>query len=64
MSAEKVCGVCGYSWVSNIENPKCCPRCKRYDWLEKGDRQPLESTTACGPCDTRRTAVRDSREKE
>lgn len=23
---------CKYSWESNLENPKQCPKCKRYDW--------------------------------
>ena len=26
------CKRCGYEWDSRIENPKSCPRCKRYDW--------------------------------
>lgn len=24
------CKRCNYIWQSRIENPKCCPRCKRY----------------------------------
>jgi predicted nucleic-acid-binding Zn-ribbon protein len=26
------CNKCGYVWISRIENPVCCPRCKRYDF--------------------------------
>ena len=26
------CKRCGYEWDSRKENPKQCPRCKRYDW--------------------------------
>jgi len=29
------CKQCGYFWVSYKENPKQCPRCKRYDWNMK-----------------------------
>ena len=23
---------CGHEWISRVERPECCPRCKRYDW--------------------------------
>jgi Zn finger protein HypA/HybF involved in hydrogenase expression len=26
------CLRCGNRWVSRVERPKACPRCKRYDW--------------------------------
>lgn len=26
------CKLCGYEWVVRIEDPKQCPKCKRYDW--------------------------------
>ena len=29
------CLLCGYEWDSKIDNPKCCPKCKRYDWNKK-----------------------------
>jgi predicted Zn-ribbon and HTH transcriptional regulator len=28
------CKLCGYSWVSRVKAPKCCPQCKRYDWRD------------------------------
>ena len=31
----KVCQQCGYTWVSRVEDPVQCPRCKRYDWDKK-----------------------------
>lgn len=30
------CNLCKYEWVSRVEEPKCCPRCKRYDWRGDG----------------------------
>ena len=24
------CSRCGYEWEPRVENPKCCPMCKRY----------------------------------
>lgn len=31
---------CGYEWKSKVEEPKSCPKCKRYDWkeVEEDDR--------------------------
>jgi len=29
---ENKCNKCDYEWKSRIENPKSCPKCKRYDW--------------------------------
>ena len=27
------CRLCGYDWEPRSnEDPKCCPKCKRYDW--------------------------------
>ncbi len=26
------CKKCLYEWKSNLERPKSCPNCKRYDW--------------------------------
>ena len=23
---------CGHEWISRVEKPECCPRCKSYDW--------------------------------
>ena len=28
---ENKCNLCNYEWAGK-ENPKQCPRCKRYDW--------------------------------
>lgn len=30
------CERCGYEWMSKLEKPKACPRCKRYDWHKSG----------------------------
>jgi predicted Zn-ribbon and HTH transcriptional regulator len=28
-----ICLLCGYTWEPRgTDLPKCCPRCKRYDW--------------------------------
>lgn len=29
------CDKCGWEWLSRVENPKQCPRCKRYDWKKE-----------------------------
>ena len=31
------CNQCGHDWepLPTNPNPKCCPRCKRYDWWEQ-----------------------------
>lgn len=30
------CKLCNWEWVSRSgNNPKACPRCKRYDWNDK-----------------------------
>jgi predicted Zn-ribbon and HTH transcriptional regulator len=40
MNADKVglpvnvCKRCGHEWVSRVENPRQCPKCKSYDWNE------------------------------
>ncbi len=26
------CSKCNHEWESSLEEPKSCPRCKRYDW--------------------------------
>ena len=28
------CKLCKYEWFSRVEDPKQCPRCKRYNWKE------------------------------
>jgi len=32
--AQKVntCSLCKHEWISRVEKPKTCPRCKRYEW--------------------------------
>jgi hypothetical protein len=27
-----VCEICRHGWLSKLERPQSCPRCKRYDW--------------------------------
>jgi len=29
---DHVCLRCNHKWVARIDNPLCCPNCKRYDW--------------------------------
>jgi len=42
------CKRCNYEWESRKKNPKCCPKCKSYDWnknLKKnGDLKPRAYT--------------------
>ena len=40
------CLKCGYEWTSRIENPVCCPRCKRYDYLVKPKEKTSEQIKA------------------
>lgn len=35
---EQKCEKCGYEWVSRIEKPVSCPKCKRYDFNIVGAR--------------------------
>ena len=28
------CNQCEKDWTPRVDNPACCPRCKRYDWRE------------------------------
>jgi len=40
---KQVCLRCGYEWYSIKENPKVCPRCKRYDWaLQKPEKNEVK----------------------
>ncbi len=32
MMEKEECKVCGYVWESRVEEPKQCPKCKRYDF--------------------------------
>ncbi len=34
------CKHCKYEWASRTEDPKACPKCKRYDWkkIKEGAR--------------------------
>lgn len=35
MTENKIkCKCCGYEWISKVEIPKQCPKCKRYDYQE------------------------------
>ncbi len=35
ITMENKCYLCGYEWDSRKEDPKQCPRCKRYDYKKK-----------------------------
>ena len=43
MDAYK-CNQCGYRWYSRMVNikPRCCPKCKRYDWDEHMKAPPVK----------------------
>jgi len=56
---KQKCKKCNYEWESKKEEPKQCPRCKRYDWNtpqnkrqgldKKASRRPVNSESAmCG----------------
>lgn len=32
MAEKHHCKQCGYLWNSFLDEPKQCPKCKRYDW--------------------------------
>ena len=42
------CKKCGHFWVSRVEHPTACPRCKRYDYniesIKKGGIKNDKST--------------------
>ena len=29
-----ICRRCDWQWVSRLRTPRCCPRCKSYQWQE------------------------------
>jgi predicted Zn-ribbon and HTH transcriptional regulator len=31
----KTCQHCGHTWEPRVDDPRCCPYCKRYDWEKK-----------------------------
>lgn len=34
-SNNKICEFCAYEWITRVDNPKSCPRCKRrFDYKE------------------------------
>jgi len=42
--AECKCDLCGHEWESIKEYPKCCPSCKRYDWIQDKTTSSSEVT--------------------
>ena len=36
------CLRCEYEWEKRKENPKSCPRCKRYDWDDSKQKESEE----------------------
>jgi len=37
-----ICKLCNHVWESNKKDgkaPACCPRCKRYDWKDKTEKE-------------------------
>ena len=42
MDQNKKCGICGYEWEARNEEPKQCPKCKRYDWNKEKEANELE----------------------
>ena len=35
---KQKCKLCKYEWESKVEDPKQCPRCKRYDWNKEKEK--------------------------
>jgi len=33
------CKLCRHEWESRKDNPRSCPRCKRYDWKAAKEEQ-------------------------
>lgn len=33
------CQHCKYEWPSRVDNPKQCPKCKRYDWKKNSEEE-------------------------
>lgn len=29
---NNICSKCGHEWMSRVQKPLQCPKCKRYDW--------------------------------
>lgn len=38
------CLRCGKEWISRVENPVQCPRCKRVDWNVAKEEKENENT--------------------
>lgn len=36
------CKLCGYEWKGREDNPKACPKCKRYDWKEGNKKDEVK----------------------
>lgn len=32
------CSLCDHEWVSRVEKPKACPKCKRYNWQDEKEK--------------------------
>ena len=32
METKLVCLKCGHTWLSRVDHPASCPRCKSYTW--------------------------------
>lgn len=45
MKIEK-CLKCGFEWMSRVEKPKQCPRCKQYGWNKNLDEQEVKGGEA------------------
>jgi rubrerythrin len=39
---EIKCNKCGYVWMPRIENPKCCPSCKRHQVKYREKEEPAD----------------------
>jgi predicted Zn-ribbon and HTH transcriptional regulator len=39
------CKQCGHQWVPTVPEPRCCPRCKSYKYMETKDlpKEPVEA---------------------
>ena len=45
---EVECLKCGHKWIPRVGNPRQCPKCKKYSWLEEKVERRLEEEDGMG----------------
>jgi predicted Zn-ribbon and HTH transcriptional regulator len=43
MKNFRKCNRCGHEWFSNLNFPKACPKCKRYDYISVSEKGKVSS---------------------